>query len=389
MYSANTPIPSQHRPTCPHSQPPNKLYFAYGSNMSVAQMAQRCPGSVFKGPAVLDSYRWHINERGVASVLKSDGHHSVEGLLYEITAKDERALDRNEGVSKGFYQKHVAKVSVQPHDQYTDFHTDGLALLLKQLREEVGDDNRVSRRSPWTKVPALVYVSENYTKDGPAREEYIPRMRNAVKDAIFLGMSKPFVNKYIVPYLQQEKKLQEKGPGPEAQDTIAKKTMSRQNSVKASRNKSKTRATEQKVPQSQPGKTGGPASDMTDLLSHDDCLCIFPVEMLEAVDQVRVFKGKMMTDHYIVVERRTAVDTSVSLDVNAPNPRRANQLVMKTFKDILKTELKSLEGRGVVGSLGELAWKMEHRQNLHLKCLKPGEKPWLVVRVHVIGYGCV
>lgn len=128
---------------------------------------------------------------------------------------------------------------------------------------------------------------------------------------------------------------------------------------------------------------------MTDLLSHDDCFCIFPVEMLEAVDQVRVFKGNMMTDHYIVVERRTAIDTSVSLDVNAPNPRRANQLVMETFKGILKTELKSLEGQGVVGSLGELAWKMEHRQNLHLKCLKPGGKPWLVVRVHVIGYGCV
>ncbi|RFN48886.1 hypothetical protein FIE12Z_6941 [Fusarium flagelliforme] len=344
--------------------------------MSVAQMAQRCPGSVFKGPAILDSYRWHINERGVASVLKSDGNHSVEGLLYEITAKDERALDRNEGVSKGFYQKHVTKVSVQPHDQYTDFHTDGLALLLKQLREEVGDDNRVSRRSPWTKVPALVYVSENYTKDGPAREEYIPRMHKAVNDALFLGVSKPFINKYIVPYLQQkEKKFQEKEPGPETQGTVAKKVMSRQNSVKASRNKSKTRATEQKVPQSHPGKAGRPSSDMIDLLSHNDCLCIFPVEMLEAVDQVRVFEGNMMTDHYIVVERRTAVDTSVSLDVNAPNPRRANELVVKTFKDILKTELKSLEGRGVDGSLGELAWKMEHRQNLHLKCLKPGEKP--------------
>jgi hypothetical protein len=214
--------------------------------MSVAQMAQRCPGSVFKGPAILDSFRWHINERGVANVIRSDANHTVEGLLYEITAKDERALDRNEGVSKGFYQKHTAKVSVQPHDQYTDFNTDGLALLLKQLREEVGDDNRVSRRSPWTKVPALIYVSENYTKDGPAREEYIPRMHNAVNDAAFLGVSKPFLNKYIIPCLQQkEKKFQNKGPAPEAQDTIAKKPISRRNSAKASRNKSKTRATEE------------------------------------------------------------------------------------------------------------------------------------------------
>lgn len=210
--------------------------------MSVAQMAQRCPESVFKGPAILDSYRWHINERGVASVLKSDGNHSVEGLLYEINAKDEQALDRNEGVSKGFYQKRVMKVSVQPHDQYTDFNTDGLALLLKQLRQGKGDDNRVSRRSPWKKVPALVYVSENYTKDGPAREEYIPRMRNAINDAVFLGVSKAFINKYIVPYLREEKKFPGQAPGPEAQGTVAKKVMSRQNSVKASRSKSRTRS---------------------------------------------------------------------------------------------------------------------------------------------------
>ena len=210
--------------------------------MSVAQMAQRCPESVFKGPAILDSFRWHINERGVASVLKSDGNHSVEGLLYEINAKDEQALDRNEGVSKGFYQKRVMKVSVQPHDQYTDFNTDGLALLLKQLRQEVGDDNRVSRRSPWKKVPALVYVSENYTKDGPAREEYIPRMRNAINDAVFLGVSKPFINKYIVPYLREEKKFPGQASRPEAQGTVAKKVMSRQNSVKGSRSKSRTRS---------------------------------------------------------------------------------------------------------------------------------------------------
>ena len=141
--------------------------------------------------------------------------------------------------------------------------------------------------------------------------------------------------------------------------------------------------------QGQLGQAGGPSSDMTDLLLHDDCRCIFPVEMLKAVDQVRVSEGRMITDHYIVVERRTAAETSVSLDVNAPNPRRANELIMKTFKDILKKELESSEALGVAGSLGELAWKMEQRQHLHLKCSKPGKKPWLVVRVHVIGYGCV
>src|SRR6478609_7450773 len=72
------------------------LYFAYGSNLHLAQMAHRCPGSVFKGKAILDSYRWQINERGVANVVESGSDHSVEGLLYMIGPKDERTLDRSE-----------------------------------------------------------------------------------------------------------------------------------------------------------------------------------------------------------------------------------------------------------------------------------------------------
>ena len=32
-------------------------YFAYGSNMHVAQIAERCPDSVFLGQATLQDYR--------------------------------------------------------------------------------------------------------------------------------------------------------------------------------------------------------------------------------------------------------------------------------------------------------------------------------------------
>jgi len=44
------------------------LYFAYGSNLCVRQMALRCPDAVDPRPAVLSDHDWLINQRGVATV---------------------------------------------------------------------------------------------------------------------------------------------------------------------------------------------------------------------------------------------------------------------------------------------------------------------------------
>ena len=84
-------------------------YFAYGSNMDADQMALRCPGSQLVGSARLQGYSFLINERGVASVIPAqDG--VVHGLLWHITPYDENALDRYEGVAKGYYLKEVFPV---------------------------------------------------------------------------------------------------------------------------------------------------------------------------------------------------------------------------------------------------------------------------------------
>ena len=42
------------------------LYFAYGSNLNVLQMAQRCPDSVGISPAVLSDYK--LVERSYADI---------------------------------------------------------------------------------------------------------------------------------------------------------------------------------------------------------------------------------------------------------------------------------------------------------------------------------
>lgn len=88
-----------------------EYYFAFGSNMHLAQMASRCSGSSFEGMATLLDYRWQINERGYANVIKSAKDDWVEGLVFLITEADKRALDGYEGVASGCYE--VKKMPLQ------------------------------------------------------------------------------------------------------------------------------------------------------------------------------------------------------------------------------------------------------------------------------------
>jgi phage replication-related protein YjqB (UPF0714/DUF867 family) len=72
-------------------------YFAYGSNLSVPQMARRCPGAVNPRPATLADHDWLINQRGVATVERFDGGE-VHGVLWQVTDRDLATLDSAEGV---------------------------------------------------------------------------------------------------------------------------------------------------------------------------------------------------------------------------------------------------------------------------------------------------
>lgn len=81
-----------------------RLYFAYGSNMDRKQMEERCPDSVPAGVVRLDGYRFLINTLGVATVVpREDG--VVHGLLWRVSASDEKTLDGYEGVEQGIYRK--------------------------------------------------------------------------------------------------------------------------------------------------------------------------------------------------------------------------------------------------------------------------------------------
>jgi hypothetical protein len=85
------------------------LYFAYGSNMDLAAMAKRCPGSKSVGLGRLMRHRFVIFEGGYASVVR-DPQRAVWGMLWDLALADVPALDRYESLSAGLYTKVIQPI---------------------------------------------------------------------------------------------------------------------------------------------------------------------------------------------------------------------------------------------------------------------------------------
>jgi hypothetical protein len=79
-------------------------YFAYGANMDVAQMADRCPGARIVDGAILADHKIIIGQAGFANAVPAPGK-AVIGMLWDITPDDEAALDHYEGIRSGVYRK--------------------------------------------------------------------------------------------------------------------------------------------------------------------------------------------------------------------------------------------------------------------------------------------
>ncbi len=91
----------------------NKLYIAYGSNLNLEQMAQRCPTSKPVGVTTLKDYQLRFRGRhgGAVATVEPLENVNVPCLLWEITPDDEMELDRYEGFPF-LYRKETVKVKL-------------------------------------------------------------------------------------------------------------------------------------------------------------------------------------------------------------------------------------------------------------------------------------
>ena len=87
------------------------LYFAFGSNLKIDQMRERCPECEPVGPALLRGRELgfaYVSQNfppgGAADVVVSEGAE-VWGALYRLSASDIERLDRFEHVGNGGYRR--------------------------------------------------------------------------------------------------------------------------------------------------------------------------------------------------------------------------------------------------------------------------------------------
>ena len=90
----------------------DRFYIAYGSNLSVEQMKVRTPDAVIVGSGTLKD--WRLLFRQYATIEKCKGY-SVPVLIWKISERDEKSLDRYEGFPR-FYQKKNLKIAVESLD---------------------------------------------------------------------------------------------------------------------------------------------------------------------------------------------------------------------------------------------------------------------------------
>lgn len=90
-----------------------KKYLAYGANMSVEMMANRCPDAKLLGTGELKNFRLMFKGEQPSSygTIEQWEGFCVPFVLWDISAADEKRLDRYEGYPR-VYKKHTVEVEV-------------------------------------------------------------------------------------------------------------------------------------------------------------------------------------------------------------------------------------------------------------------------------------
>lgn len=91
-----------------------RYYVAYGSNLNVEQMLRRCPSARIIGTSEIKDYQLMFkgSQTGAYLTIEPREGSNVPVAAWEVTAEDERALDRYEGFPR-FYYKAEMKLPIK------------------------------------------------------------------------------------------------------------------------------------------------------------------------------------------------------------------------------------------------------------------------------------
>lgn len=86
-----------------------RYYIAYGSNLNIPQMRMRCPGARIIGTSVIEDYRLMFkgSQTGSHLTIEEETGAKVPVAVWEVTERDELALDRYEGFPNFYYKKEM------------------------------------------------------------------------------------------------------------------------------------------------------------------------------------------------------------------------------------------------------------------------------------------
>jgi gamma-glutamylcyclotransferase (GGCT)/AIG2-like uncharacterized protein YtfP len=104
-----------------------KLYVAYGSNLNFRQMAYRCPDAALYGTGTLKGYdlQFKTLHRNAFATIGEKEDGTVPVAVWEITPKDEHALDIYEGYPS-HYEKETVSVEIDGET------VDGMVYIMNQ-----------------------------------------------------------------------------------------------------------------------------------------------------------------------------------------------------------------------------------------------------------------
>ena len=139
-----------------------KIYIAYGSNLNIGQMRHRCPDARLLTTGFLKN--WTLDFRGSKTGSYATIHRQKDSLvpvaLWEISARDEKYLDRYEGFPR-FYQK----------------------------------QNVYAFTSNGKKIKGMVYVMRSDARLGQPSDYYIETIRQGYIDT---GLDSDYLDSFII-----------------------------------------------------------------------------------------------------------------------------------------------------------------------------------------------